>query len=118
MVSWTQDRLGMLKPFRPSSPQTISSPIKVLEGKGKVYVNASGLGEHSQLRVGLVDEGVHPIPGYSGDDAAVVSEDGLRIPAQWKGGDSLLPSGLVRIDIQFTGIRPEDCRLHAVYVEQ
>jgi len=117
IVTWPQDRLGMLKPFRPSGSQAISCPIKVLEGQGKVYVNASGLGEHSQLHIGLIDEGFHPIPGYSGEDAAIIAENDLRMPVQWKGGDSLLPSqGLVRLDIQFTGIRPEDCRLYAIYI--
>ena len=117
LVTWPKDRLGMLKPFSPSSPQAISCPIQVLAGEGKVYVNASGLGEHSQLRIGLMDEGFRPIAGYSGEDAAVITEDGLRTPVRWKGGDSLLPyDGLVRFDIRFAGIRPEDCRLHAVYV--
>ena len=59
----------------------------------------------------------HPISGYSGEDAGVISTSGLRKPVQWKGGDSLLLSqGLVRLDTNFTGIRPEDCQLHAVYV--
>ena len=64
-----------------------------------------------------MDEGFRPIAGYNGEDVALIAEDGLRIPVRWKGGDSLLPShGLVRLEIQFAGIRPEDCRLHAVYV--
>ena len=117
LVTWERDRIGMLKPFRSSGAQAVSCPIKVVDGQGKVYVNASGLGEYSQLRIGLVDEGFNPIPGYSGEDVAVIAKSGLRIPVQWKGGDSLLPSqGLVRLDIQFTGIRPEDCQLFAMYV--
>ena len=57
------------------------------------------------------------ITGYNGEDAAGIAEDGLRTPVRWKGGASLLPSdSLVRLDIRFAGIRPEDCRLHAVYV--
>ena len=117
LVTWPRDRLGMLKPFSPSTPQTISCPIQMLEGQGKVYVNASGLGEYSQLRIGLMDEGFRPVAGYSGEDAAIIAEDGLRTPVWWKDGDSLLPShGLVRLGIHFAGIRPEDCRLHAIYI--
>jgi len=67
LVTWPQDRLGMLKPFSPSSPQAISCPIQVLEGQGKVYVNASGLSEHSQLRIGLLDEGFRPITDTVGE---------------------------------------------------
>ena len=93
------------------------APSRFWRDRGKVYVNASSLGEHSQLRIGLVDEGFHSIPGYSGEDAVVIAEDGLRVPVHWKGGDSLLSSqGLIRLDVQFTGIRPEDCLLHAVYI--
>ena len=117
MVSWERDRLGMLKPFDPREARVISCPIQVTTGEANVYVNASGLNEHSRLRVGLMDEGFRLIPGYSGTDAAVVSEDGLRSPVRWKADRSLRPSlGRVRLDVQFEGIRPEDCRLHAIYV--
>jgi hypothetical protein len=117
LVTWPRDRLGMLKPFSASNPQVISCPIQVLEGQGKVYINASGLGEYSQLRIGLMDEGFCSIAGYNGEDAAVIAEDGFHIPVRWKNGDSLLPShGLIRINIHFAGIRPEDCRFHALYI--
>lgn len=117
LVTWPRDRLGMLKPFLPSDPQTISCPIQVLEGQAHVYVNASGLGQYSQLRIGLLDESFRPIPGYSGQDAAVVAQDGFRTAVRWRSDDAVLSShGLVRLDIRFEGVRPEDCRLHAVYV--
>ena len=107
----------MLKPFEPREARVISCPIQVTTGEANVYVNASGLNEYSRLRVGLMDEGFRMIPGYSGTDAAVVSEDGLRSPIRWKVDRSLRPSlGRVRLDVQFEGIRPEDCRLHAIYV--
>ena len=82
-----------------------------------MHVNAGGLGKNSQLRISLLDEGFRPISGYSGNDAAVVSESGFRVPVKWKGGDSLLPSqGSARFQIDFEGTRPEDCALYAVYV--
>ena len=35
----------------------------------------------------------------------------------WKGGDSLpVSSRPQRLSIQFEGVRPEDARLHAVYL--
>src|SRR6185436_8172594 len=73
MVSWPRDRLGMLKPFRNAGAQAISCPMAVEEGTGAVHVNVSGLGKNSQLRISLLDEGFRPIPGFSGDDAAVLS---------------------------------------------
>jgi hypothetical protein len=112
----------MLKPFAPggsipSKPRAISCPIQVRERHANVYVNASGLGKYSQLRIGLLDERFHPIPEYSGEHAAVVAKDGFRTPLQWKGGDSLFPSlNTVRLDVHFEGIRPEDARLHSFYI--
>jgi hypothetical protein len=127
MVSWPRDQLGMLKPFHagsppaavyaPLAPQAISLPIQIVGGSVNVYANASGLGQYSRLRIGLLDEGFRPINGFSGDESAVLAEDGFRIPVRWKGGDSLLPSqGLVRLDVRFEGVRPEDCALHAIYI--
>ena len=78
-------------------------------------MNASGLGEHSRLRAGLLTEGFRPIAGFSGADAAIIGEDGFRIPVKWKAG-AALPQDIVRIDIAFVGVRPEDAALHAVYV--
>jgi len=117
LVTWPRDRLGMLKPFHPSAPRTISCPIRVLDGRARISVNASGLGEQSRLRVSLLDEGFRPIPGHSGADAALLTADGFRQPLRWAAGEAVLSShGPIRIDIEFEGVRPEDARLHAVYV--
>jgi hypothetical protein len=115
MVTWPRDRLGLLKPFLPQRPQAISCPVQVAQGRAEVFVNASGLGEHSRLRAGLLTEGFRPIPGFSGAEAAIIGEDGFRIPVKWKAG-AALPQEMVRIDIAFEGVRPEDAALHAVYV--
>jgi hypothetical protein len=117
LVTWPRDRLGMLQPFRPYDPQTVSTPVRVLSGAARLSVNASGLGQHSQLRIELLDDGFRPLPGFSGGDAAVIAEDGFRSPVRWVGGDGALPvDGLVRIAVRFAGVRPEDACLHAVYV--
>ncbi len=53
----------------------------------------------------------------SGADAVVIAKNGFREPTVWRGGDSIEPRhGTVRIHVRFEGIRPEDARLHAVYV--
>ena len=117
MVSWPRDRFGMLKPSSANQPRAITCPLRVTEGRGYVYVNASGLGAHSRLRVGLLGEDFQPIPGFNAAAAPVLDADGFRVPVRWQGGDSVAPAqGLVRIDVQFEGDRPEDCRLHAIYV--
>jgi hypothetical protein len=117
MVSWPRDRFGMLKPSSANQPRAITCPLRVTEGVGYVYVNASGLGAHSRLRVELLDVGFQPISGFSAAAAPVLDTDGFRVPVRWQGGNSVTQTqGLVRIDVRFEGDRPEDCRLHAVYV--
>lgn len=117
MCSWPRDRMGMLKPFRSDDPQTVSCPIQVLEGQAKIYVNASGLGEYSRLRINVLDRGFRPLADFNAAESGVVANDGLRVPVRWSAKDSLAPSnGVVRIQVRFEGIRPEDANLHAVYL--
>jgi hypothetical protein len=117
LATWPRDRLGMLRPFLPQKPRVISCLIQVLKGPARIFVNASGLGRQSYLRIGLLTEGFRPISGYSDEEAAVITEDGLRIPVRWKAGN-LPPSSpaSIRVDIRFEGSRPEDAALHAIYV--
>ena len=117
VASWERDRLGMLKPYEPDAAQAISCPVEITSGEAPVHVNASGLGAHTQIRISLLDEGFRPIPGYSGEDAAIVDTSGYQVPVRWRGNTTIPASlGRVRFDISFTGIRPEDARLHALYV--
>lgn len=111
MVTWERDRLGYLQPFKPEAARAITCPLTI-EGSAKVYVNASGLGQHSHLHVEVLDEGFRPLEGYAG---ARVDADSLRAPLVWEGGDSL-SDRTVRLDVQFGGVRPEDARLHALYI--
>lgn len=131
LVTWARDRLGGLQPFRPrdhrldseNAPpppmqaETISTPLDVLGAESGAFVNASGLGQYSRLRVDVLDEGFHPVPGFSGEGAAVVGADGFRVPLKWPGGAKLPASlGALRLRVHFEGVRAEDARLHAVYV--
>ena len=117
LVTWPRDRLGMLQPFQPTDPQAVTCAVQVLGGQARLYANASGLGQHSQLRVELLDHGFRPLPGYSGADAAVLAEDGFRVPARWREGDAIpTAAGPVRVAVRFEGVRPEDACLHAIYV--
>lgn len=130
MSSWGRDRLGLLKPFRPfdnlpgclatsARPphRVVTCPIQITQGQASVYLNADGLGPHSNLRVALVDEGFRTIAGCAGQDAAVIDSNGFRTPVRWKQTPALLRShGRVRLDITFDGLRAEDGRLYAAYV--
>jgi hypothetical protein len=117
MVTWPQDRLGMLRPFLPADARAISCPIQLTKEGAKLFINASGLGQYSYLHVGLLTQGFRPIPGYSDSDAVDIREGHLRFPVRWKSGYALpISAGPLRIDIRFEGVRPEDAALHAAYV--
>jgi hypothetical protein len=100
-----------LQAFRPDAARTITCPIEI-RGRARVYANASGLGEYSHLQVAVLDEGFQPVAGYT---SARVEADNLRAPLIWEPGDTI-GDQTIRLDVQFAGIRAEDCRLHALYV--
>lgn len=117
VVSWPRDRLGFLKAFDGQDAETITCPFEVTTGRARVFVNATGLSKSGRLRLELVDEAFKPITGYSGIDSALLEEDGFRVQAHWKAGDSVtVPLGRVRLRVLFEGDRAEDCALHAIYV--
>lgn len=115
MVSWGRDRLGVMKPFQPSAPRTITCPIRVARGPARLFVNASGLGKNSRLRISLLTEGFRPVAGYADAEGAIIDAAGLRVPVRWAAG-AQLSEGMFRVDIRFEGVRPEDAGLHALYV--
>jgi hypothetical protein len=116
LATWDRDRFGILQPFKVSNPMAITCPIR-LNGEAKVYVNASGLDENSKLEINILDKGFQPIEGFSNEAAAIIDENGFRVPVKWGKGETLTPKiGDFHIQVKFIGVRPEDCKLHAVYV--
>ena len=129
IATWPRDRLGFFSAVSrpvfqgqgykdiPVEPHTISCPVHAGKEDAGVFVNVDGLGEYSQLRVDLLDLEFRPVPGYSGDDCVLVSEDGLRQRVAWKKGDTIGHfDHPVRVRVNWNGVRPEDARLYAVYV--
>lgn len=118
-VSWERDRLGYLRPFRPTGVQVISTRLQPVGAAAvSLRLNVSGLVPHAQLRVSLVDAGFRPVPGFSGTDAALVQENGLAVAVRWPGGATLpTDRGALRLHCEFSGVRPEDIRLHAAYLQ-
>ncbi|MFM8550969.1 MAG: hypothetical protein ACKOCD_01420 [Nitrospiraceae bacterium] len=120
LVTWPRDRLGSLQPYGAprNPPQAISCAVQITQGRVRAFLNASGLGANASLRVSLLDDTFRPIAGYSGADAAVVSATSFRAPLTWKQGNVLGESlGEVHLQVEFLGVRPEDAKLHAIYLE-
>jgi len=82
----------------------------------RFFVNASGLGKEAGLRLELLDALDVPVPGYAGDAAAAVAQDGFQIPVEWKSAEPL--PGRVRLRVVFEGAKNANCRLHAIYVTE
>lgn len=136
LASWDRDRIGYFEAMRGDGGHLVTCP---LDGATEFSANVSGLGPHTELRFELLDQRFHPLPGFSGADAAVLTalhgaaegpEDlvpgqqsrrgaaaaaGLREPIRWR---SPVPAGAgpLRLQATFAGIRPEDARLYAIYV--
>ena len=124
VATWVRDRLGYFAAAHANhgfgaayEPHCVSCPIE-LGGPGcRVFLNADGLGEHSQLAVELLGLDFTPLPGYSGADCIPVTRPGLRQAVSWRGREALdTLAGPVRVRVDWKGVRPEDARLYAVYL--
>lgn len=115
LARWERDRLGYLQPHvgPRQKPHLISAPIPTEGRPVKVSLNVSGLGEHSAVKVTLLDEQFRPLPGFA---AAELRESGLRRPIVWPSGEVARAAGPIRVRVDFVGARPEDIRFYAAYV--
>jgi hypothetical protein len=118
VATWERDRLGYYSPGPDlDDPHCITMPLSFPAG-AKLYVNADGLSEDSQLAVEILDERFRPIAGYAGTDSRALSASGLKVPATWRGGDKLPGSdGPVRVRVRWSGASRQKARLFAMYVE-
>ena len=85
----------------------------------RVSVNVEGINQHSSLSVEILDREFQPISGYERDACRGPKESGLARPVTWQHHSLVAPlTGQIRIRVDFGGLRPEDVRLYAVYIEQ
>jgi hypothetical protein len=130
IVTVPRDRLGALTP----DPTTVggsvykvqklvcdlvTAPVKLKAGKpSKFFVNADGLGEQATLKVELLDASLKPLPGLSGDAAAVIKQSGFQTPVTFDGRADVenLPDR-VRVRITYLGEKMKDIRFNALYVQ-
>jgi hypothetical protein len=83
----------------------------------RFYVNADGLGPEAALKIELLGKDENPLPGHSGESAAVVRQNGFQTPIAWSGATEVhaLPEW-IRLRITFEGRRKTDIRFSALYV--
>ena len=122
LATWPKDRLGFMQCLAPregreETAHAITAPVDP-EGKPiRLSANVSGLSQHAELRVSVLDEQFRDIAGYGIADCTVLKESGFARPVTWKGRDTIQSDGPVRLRVEFGGIRPEDVKIHALYLE-
>ena len=126
VASWPRDRLGHFSAYdtgiwsysKETEPHFVSAPID-LEGKAaKLTVNVAGITEHSGITVEIQDLAFQPVPGYERDACQGLDGSGLAQPINWQGHDAIDgATGPIRVRVNFNGVRPEDVRLFAVYLD-
>jgi hypothetical protein len=93
----------------------ISATIPASPHGYKLQVNVEGIASEHPLTVELLDELGRAVPGYSGKDAAKITQPGVARDVVWPGqGGSLTPRDCplaVQIGLPSSG----DVRLYAVY---
>ncbi|NOX53642.1 MAG: hypothetical protein GXP27_04240 [Planctomycetes bacterium] len=86
------------------------------EGRMKLFVNAADVSSAAPLTIELLDELARPLPGFSGESAARVSQPGTHCEVVWPSqGSSQLPQRrTLAVKVRF----PEtaDAKVYAVYV--
>lgn len=114
IAHWPKDRLGYFQSFTgpDSESYVVSQPLALGGRESRVFVNADGLGEHTELAVSVLTESFSQIPGYRGE----IKEAGFKQPVRWRDRETVSFDDPVRLRIDFTGLRPEDAQLYAVYV--
>ena len=123
VATWQRDRLGYLQPFDqrqlqvPGGCHVISAPIDLGSRPAQLFLNVDGLSEHAQVTVEILDERFRPVSGYSHRECLPL-ESGLKQPVAWDNRELVeAAGGSIRIRVNYTGIRPEDPRLYAIYVD-
>ena len=126
VTSWPRDRLGYFSPYESgiwvhggrSDPHFVSAPIDLEGGTARLTVNVEGINEHSSITVEIQDHAFRTVPGYERDASQGPTGPGLAQPVTWLGKNAIDGvSGLIRVRVDFGGVRPEDVRLYAVYLD-
>ena len=119
LARWERDRLGYVKPYLgpEGRPHLVTAPIPTGGKPVKVSLNAAGLNENSEFKVTVLDEEFHPIPGYTAADCTGPAKSGLCEQVLWGKNGQVSAQGNIRLRVDFAGVRPEDLKLYAIYVD-
>jgi hypothetical protein len=87
-------------------------------GPFRLRLNVDGLSADAHLRCELIDRSGKPVPGYAGDDAAVIRQSSLRGAVQWRSGEIIrIPNRELRLQMTLAGERVSTIKFYAAYLE-
>ena len=126
MTSWQRDRLGYFSPYdtgawsySKDNAHFVSAPIDLEGGAARLTVNVDGITEYSSISVEIQDQMFQAISGYESDVSKAPGEGGLARSIIWQSHDLIENvAGPIRVRVNFEGLRSEDVRLYAVYLDR
>ena len=91
----------------------------ILEGSPAcVFLNVDGIGPYSRVAVEVLDERFAVLPQYVKVNCLCPEASGLRREVRWRGRKRIESDvNSVRLRVHFEGVRAEDVKLYAVYLE-
>tara|TARA_A100001037_G_scaffold306595_1_gene353064 strand:- start:1800 stop:3266 length:1467 start_codon:yes stop_codon:yes gene_type:complete len=125
VAAWKRDRLGYFCGYLRQGWQAdlshhfVSAPIDLQGKPARVSINAEGLGDHGQVSVEILDETLLPVEAYGREQATPIVAAGFDQTAEWGAVHDvrMAGSGKVRLRVHIEGVRPEDARVYAVYLD-
>ena len=126
VTSWPRDRLGYFSPNEGgiwvhgdgSGPHFVSAPIDLEGAAARLAVNVEGINAHSSITAEIQDQAFRPVPGYDRGASQGPGGPGLAQTITWQNRDVIDGvTGPIRVRVDFGGVRPEDVRLYAVYLD-
>ena len=88
LATLPRDRFGALSVYDTGEGpgEFITNDVAVkTKSPRRFFINADGLGEDAVLKVELLSHEERPLKGYSGADAALITQSGFQTPVAWKG---------------------------------
>lgn len=118
LATLRRDGFGYLsRKLEKNGAHFVTAPFTT-EGKLQLSVNLEGVSQDRPLMVELLDEFDRPLPGYSGDQAAQVTQPGTRTPVVFPGQqNSTLPAGKP-LALRVTFPDSEEVKVYALYAGQ
>ena len=126
VTSWPRDRLGYFSPYEGgiwvygdgSGPHFVSAPIDLEGAAARLAVNVEGINAHSSITAEIQDQAFRPVPGYDHGASQGPGGPGLAQTITWQNRDVIDGvTGPIRVRVDFGGVRPEDVRLYAAYLD-